>query len=161
MVLNFHRRGRNRRGKHVPSPLDGPDHLLRFVSERPTDFKQTLRKGVVGNRSIRPDGIEERGFGDQPAVVLYEVDQNLERLGAKRDYLRSTPQQTGVQIQCEFAKAVLMPRCFSMRWRGVSHHLLTGRAAIQDPRVGTWRCISNEDFRILSLGHHDGDCSRC
>jgi hypothetical protein len=66
-----------------------------------------LREGIVHDGDIWPNRCGEFTLGHQTAVVLHEIDQNLERLGTQRHFFSTAAQEAGVQIQHEAAKRVL------------------------------------------------------
>jgi hypothetical protein len=80
------------------------------------DFDQTLCHGIVHDRDIRPDRTNQLTLAHYPAVVLHEVNQNLEWLGAQLYLFPATAQKAVVEIQREAAKRVPTAGPFSGMW---------------------------------------------
>ena len=80
-------------------------------------------------------------LGHQPAVVLHEIDKDLERLGTQRDLVSAAAQKAAVEIQREVAKRVLAAEPVCGMWlRASQPRLLEG---------------FDEFFTKLSSRHHD------
>jgi hypothetical protein len=100
---------------------------LGIIAQGSADFDQTLCHGIIHDRDIRPDRFSQLALAHYPAVVLHEVDQNLQWLGTKRDLFRATAQEAAVEIQREAAKRVQTAGPFSGMWlNGSQPELLEG-----------------------------------
>jgi hypothetical protein len=87
-----------------------------IIAQGSADFDETLCHGIIHDRDIRPDRFSQLTFAHYPAVVLHEVDQNLEWLGTQLKLFRATAQEAAVEIQREAAKHVPTAGSFSGMW---------------------------------------------
>ena len=81
-----------------------------IVIESPSDLEQTLRKRVVGNGRIRPDGIDEFSLADDAPVMLHQIRKNIEGLWPQRHFYVPAPEAAPVEVEAEVIEAVLARR---------------------------------------------------
>jgi hypothetical protein len=79
---------------------------LGVIAQGSADFDQTLRQGVVHDCDIRPDRPGDFTFTYYPAVVLHQINQNLEWLGTQSHLFSAAAQEAAFEIQREASKRV-------------------------------------------------------
>jgi hypothetical protein len=94
----FRYRACYRSREEVAAASDGPDQLLRVVVQGPPDSDHALRQRIVGDRSVRPNRLDQSRLGDQLPVVIDQIGQDLKRLRAERDLLAGAPKDSLLQV---------------------------------------------------------------
>jgi hypothetical protein len=102
----FQHRRADRSREHVPAACDGSNQLLRIVHERAANFQNALGQRIVSDSGIWPDSLDERGLAHHPPVMLHQVGQGLEHLGAHGDLFTTAAQKATIQVQSEVAEGV-------------------------------------------------------
>jgi hypothetical protein len=69
----------------IPDSGDRPNEArrARIISNRLPDLNDALHHGIVGDRCVPPDRLEQFLLGNQPIAVTHEVLQDLQRLLAQ------------------------------------------------------------------------------
>jgi hypothetical protein len=80
---------------------------LGFVGQGAPDFQYTLCQRIVRDRCIRPYSADDRRFAHYTPVVFHQVGQEFKSLRPEGDLLEATTQESCLQVQCEFAEAIL------------------------------------------------------
>ena len=116
LTREFQYRRGDWRSEQIAAAGDGPNQLLRIIVQSPPDFHQTLRQRIFRDRRIRPDRVHQGGLGYHVAVVIHQVDQDVERLRPQRNFFIAAPKSSTVHVQREIAKRVLAAEPFSRMW---------------------------------------------
>src|ERR1700757_515682 len=92
--------------EYVPAPWDSSEHLLFAVVKRAPQFNRALHQGVIRDKSVRPDGLNQFLFPDQPARVFDQIFESLIHLGTEPDLLLAFEHTSTPHVQREFAKLI-------------------------------------------------------
>jgi hypothetical protein len=100
------RRGREASDEAKAAARYGLDDLLCLIAQRSPNLADALRQGVIGDRHIRPDGLDQLVLAHQPVGILDQIAKQLEGLGTELDLMAVGAQATGGEVQGESVETV-------------------------------------------------------
>ena len=89
----------------IAAPRHGLDHLEAAVCQCAADIGDTVCERIVGNDNPLPHGIVQRGLRNQPAVVVEQDREYLERLGPQVHFVVAAEEHPAVEVHREFTEA--------------------------------------------------------
>ena len=92
--------------KRYPASRHCFDQLLIAIFESPAQLDGALHQGIIGDETVRPDGLYELLFADQATWVLYQVFQRIVNLWTKPDLLPRLQQASPLHVERKRAKTI-------------------------------------------------------